>query len=60
MPGVWTMHTLRHKAATRALRGARNICAVQTLLGRESVATTEIYTLVDEAEVRVSMNAAIA
>lgn len=60
MPGVWTMHTLRHRAATRAFRGTRNIRAVQTLLGHESVKTTEIYTLVDEDEVRAAMNAAIA
>lgn len=60
LPGIWTMHTLRHRAATKAFRVTRNIRAVQKLLGHESVATTEIYTLVDEDEVRQAMNAAIA
>jgi integrase len=60
MPGVWTMHSLRHRCATRAFRGTRNIRAVQKLLGHESVATTEIYTLVEDDEVRAAMMAAIA
>lgn len=60
LPGIWTMHTLRHRAATRAFRVTHNIRAVQKLLGHESVATTEIYTLVDEDEVRAAMNAATA
>lgn len=60
MPDVWTMHALRHRCATRAFRGTRNLRAVQTLLGHESVATTEIYTYVDDDEVRAAMLAAVA
>ncbi|QEA10811.1 integrase [Mycobacterium phage Weirdo19] len=58
MPAGWTMHKLRHRFATRAFRGTRNLRAVQTLLGHASVATTEIYTAVDDAEVRAAMLAA--
>lgn len=60
MPGIWTMHSLRHRCATKAFRGTRNIRAVQKLLGHESVATTEIYTLVEDDEVRAAMRAAVA
>jgi len=60
LPGVWTMHSLRHRFATRAYRGTRNLRAVQTLLGHSSVAVTERYTAVDDSEMRAAMNAAIA
>lgn len=58
LPDHWTGHTLRHRFATRAYRGSRNIRAVQMLLGHESVATTEIYTGVDSGEMRAAMLAA--
>jgi integrase/recombinase XerC len=58
LPGLWTMHKLRHRFATRAYRGSRNLRAVQTLLGHASVATTERYTAVDDAEIRAAMEAA--
>jgi integrase len=43
MPPGWTLHTLRHRFATRAYRGTRNLRAVQVLMGHESIATTERY-----------------
>ncbi|WP_460356687.1 tyrosine-type recombinase/integrase [Mycobacterium sp. ZZG] len=58
LPDGLTMHTLRHRAATRAYRGTRNIRAVQHLLGHSSVATTMRYTAVDDDEVRAAMMAA--
>ncbi|QPL15254.1 tyrosine integrase [Mycobacterium phage Peeb] len=58
LPDGWTMHKLRHRFATRAYRGSRNLRAVQTMLGHASVATTEIYTAVEDAEVRAAMMAA--
>ena len=58
LPGGWTMHTLRHRFATRAYRGSRNLRAVQVLLGHTSVATTQRYTAVDEDEIRAAMMAA--
>ena len=60
MPGIWTMHSLRHRCAAKAFRGTRNLRAVQKILGHESVATTEIYTPVDDDEVRAAMRAAVA
>lgn len=58
LPEGLTMHTLRHRAATRAYRGTRNIRAVQQLLGHSSLATTARYTAVDDDEVRAAMMAA--
>lgn len=59
MPGIWTMHKLRHRYGTRALRGTGNLRAVQELLGHESVATTEIYTEVGGEERRAAAAAAV-
>lgn len=59
LPDHWTAHTLRHRFATRAYRGTRNLRAVQILLGHESVATTERYTAVDDDEVRAAMMSAL-
>ncbi|MFA4084368.1 tyrosine-type recombinase/integrase [Mycobacteroides salmoniphilum] len=58
MPGVWTMHKLRHRFATRAYQRTRNLRALQQLLGHASVATTQIYTAVDDDEMRETMLAA--
>lgn len=59
LPAGWTMHKLRHRFATRAYRGTRNLRAVQTLLGHSSVATTERHTAVDSDEIRAAMMAAV-
>ncbi|BBY10989.1 tyrosine-type recombinase/integrase [Mycobacterium marseillense] len=58
LPDHWTAHTLRHRFATRAYRGSRNLRAVQVLLGHSSVATTERYTAVDDDEIRAAAMAA--
>lgn len=58
LPEGWTMHTLRHRFASRAYRGTRNLRAVQVLLGHASIATTERYTAVDDGEIRAAMEAA--
>lgn len=49
-PGV-TCHKLRHRFATRAYKGSgHNLRAVQELLGHSSVATTQVYTGLDNDE----------
>lgn len=60
MPGIWTMHSLRHRTATRAYRATHDIVAVQQLLGHDSIATTQMYTLVEEDKVRLAMLAAVS
>ena len=60
LPEGWTMHTLRHRFATRAYRATRNLRAVQILLGHASVATTQRYLAVDDDEVRAAMLGAAA
>ncbi len=60
LPGVWTLHKARHRFASTAYRGTRNIRAVQEMLGHSSVAITERYTAVDDDEMRAAMMAAAA
>jgi integrase len=44
LPGKYTTHSLRHRAASTAYSATHDIRAVQELLGHSSVATTQIYT----------------
>lgn len=48
----WTMHSLRHRAATVALRRTHDIRAVQAFLGHASLRTTQIYTKVTEDDLQ--------
>jgi integrase/recombinase XerC len=51
-PGV-TAHKLRHRFATKALRGSgNNLRAVQELLGHASIATTQVYTGIGNDQLR--------
>lgn len=54
LPDNWTMHTLRHRYATRVYRGSRNIRAVQELLGHTTVVSTERYVAVSDDEIRAA------
>jgi integrase len=59
MGGLGTAHPLRHRAGTRVLRNSGgNLRIAQEFLGHASVATTQIYTQVDEDEVRAAVLAA--
>ena len=47
LPGKWTLHTLRHRFASRAYAGEYDLLAVQKLLGHSSPATTQRYVATD-------------
>jgi integrase/recombinase XerD len=53
-----TPHVLRHTMATTLLRHGADIRIIQELLGHASVATTQIYTHVDDAMLRTAYDRA--
>lgn len=55
MPEGWTLHTLRHRFATRAYSIDRDLLAVQTLLGHASPVTTRRYVAVGEDRLRATV-----
>jgi len=56
-PERYSTHKLRHTAATLMYRyGKVDIRVLQEILGHESVATTEIYTHVDNQQLRIAIN----
>jgi site-specific recombinase XerD len=60
MPKGWSMHKLRHRAATRGFAGTGNLRAVQEFLGHTSVATTQRYVAIAARDIRAVAEAAAA
>lgn len=58
LEGSWTMHTLRHRFATRAYRVDRDVFTVQQLLGHASPATTQGYVELADDSLRATVLAA--
>lgn len=50
-----TTHTLRHRAATVAYRGTRDLRAVQELLGHSRPETTAGYVAIEDEAIRAAM-----
>lgn len=58
LPDGWTLHKLRHRFASRAYAGERDLIAVQRLLGHASVATTQRYVAPPADALRRAVEAA--
>jgi site-specific recombinase XerD len=54
----WTVHKLRHRFGTRALKATHDILAVQKALRHSSVATTQAYCATSLDAIRAAVNAA--
>lgn len=55
-PNKFTPHKLRHTAATLMYGNGVDIRTLQEVLGHESIKTTEIYTHIDNGEIREAIN----
>lgn len=58
LPDGWTMHKLRHRAATRWYAVDRDTFTVQDLLGHASPATTRAYVAIPNESLRRTVEAA--
>lgn len=59
MPAGWTAHTLRHRMASRAYAGTRDLLAVGALLGHARPETTQRYVLLPDDALRTAAEAAV-
>lgn len=60
MPSGWTAHTLRHRMATQAYAGTRDLLAVGAVLGHSRPETTQRYVRMPDDALRAAAAAAIA
>lgn len=58
MPDGWTAHTLRHRMATAAYHGTRDLLAVGAVLGHSRPETTQRYVLMPDDALRAAVHAA--
>lgn len=56
-PDKYSSHKLRHTAATLMLQNGVDVRTLQEVLGHEHLNTTQIYTHVDNSELRVAAEA---
>jgi site-specific recombinase XerD len=55
LPGKWSAHSLRHYYAGNVYRASHDIRSVQQLLGHASIATTEIYTQINDDDLHAAV-----
>jgi integrase/recombinase XerC len=58
MPPGWTAHTLRHRMATQAYAGTRDLLAVGAVLGHSRPETTQRYVRMPDDALRAAARAA--
>jgi integrase/recombinase XerC len=59
MPAGWTAHTLRHRMATQAYAGTRDLLAVGAVLGHSRPETTQRYVRMPDDALRAAVRAAM-
>ncbi len=53
-------HNMRHTFATQLLKSGASLATIQSLLGHKNIATTMIYTKVDEEDKRKAMGGLVS
>ena len=56
-PDQFSAHKLRHTAATMMLSGGVDVKTVQEVLGHENLNTTQIYTHIENTELKIAAEA---
>jgi integrase/recombinase XerC len=58
LPDHWTIHSLRHRFANRAIEATGDLSIVQDLLEHASPATTRVYVVVNRSNMCPAVRAA--